>query len=119
MEAEEQINDMENRVVEINASEKNKEKRIKIMVDSLRELCDNIKHTNICIIGVPEGEERKKRPEKMFEEIIAKNFLNVGKEILTQVEEAQKNPIQDKPKEEHNKTHTKQTYKNYIQGKKH
>jgi len=35
--------------------------------DSLRDLWDNIKHTNICITGVPEGEEREKGPEKIFE----------------------------------------------------
>ena len=42
--------------------------------DSLRDLWDNIKHNNIHIIGVPEGEEREKGPEKIFEEIIVKNF---------------------------------------------
>ena len=49
--------------------------------DSLRDLWDNVKCNNICIIGVPEGEEREKGPEKIFEEIILKNFPNVGKEI--------------------------------------
>lgn len=34
--------------------------------ESLRDLGDSIKHTNICIIGVPEGDEREKRPEKIF-----------------------------------------------------
>ena len=38
--------------------------------DSPRDLWDNIKHTNICIIGVPEEEEREKGPKKIFEEII-------------------------------------------------
>ena len=42
--------------------------------DSLRELWDNVKHTNIRIIGVPEGEEREKGTEKISQEIIAKNF---------------------------------------------
>ena len=42
--------------------------------DSLRDLWNNLKHTNIHIIGVPEGEERNKRPEKIFEELIAENF---------------------------------------------
>ena len=37
--------------------------------DSLRDLWDNTKHMNVCIIGVPEGEERDKGPEKIFEEI--------------------------------------------------
>ena len=44
-----------------------------------------MKHSNILIIGVPEGEEREKGPEKIFEEIIVENFPNMGKEITTQV----------------------------------
>ena len=57
--------------------------------DSLRELWDNFKCTSIHIIWVPEGEEREKGPEKTFEEIIVENFPNMGKESLTQVQEAQ------------------------------
>ena len=37
--------------------------------DNLRDLWDNIKCTNIHIRGVPEGEEREKGPEKIFEEV--------------------------------------------------
>ena len=58
-EAEEQINDLQDRMVEITATEQNIEKRMKRNEDSLRDLWDNIKHTDICIKGVPEGEERK------------------------------------------------------------
>ena len=58
--------------------------------DSLRDLWDNIKHINIRIIGVPEGEEREKGPEKIFEEMIAENFPNMGKEIANQVQEGQR-----------------------------
>ena len=65
----------------------------------------------ICITGVPEGEEREKGPKKIFEEIIVENFPNMGKEIPTQVQEAQ-SPIQDKPKEKHAKTHSNQIGKN-------
>ena len=64
-EAEEQISDLEDRSWEITASEQNKEKRMKRNKDRLRDLWDNIKRTNICIIGVPE-EEREKGPEKIF-----------------------------------------------------
>ena len=53
-EAEEQISDLEDRTVEFTAMEENKEKRMKRNEDSLRNLWDNIKHTNIHIIGVPE-----------------------------------------------------------------
>ena len=60
--------------------------------DSLRDLQYNIKHTNIHVIGVPEGEEREKGPEKIFEDIIAENFPNLGKETVIQVQEAQRIP---------------------------
>ena len=79
-------------MVEITAEEQNKEKRMKRIEDNLRDFWDNIKRTNICIIGVPEGEEREKGPKKIFEEIIVKNFPNMGKEIATQVQEAQRVP---------------------------
>jgi len=49
------------KIVEITAMEQNREKKMKRNGDSLRDLWDNIKHTNICIIGAPEGEEREKR----------------------------------------------------------
>ena len=88
-EAEEWISDLEDRMVEFTAVEQNKVKRMKRSEDSLRDLWDNIKHKNIHIIGVPEGEEREKGPEKIFEEIIVENFPNMGKEIATQVQEAQ------------------------------
>ena len=78
--------------------------------DRLRDLWDNIKHTNIHIIGVPERERREKGLEKIFEKIIAENFPNMGKEIVNQVQEAQ-SPRQDKPKKKHNKMHNNQTDK--------
>ena len=80
------------------------EKRMKKSYeDSLRDLWDNIKRTNIHIIGVPEGGEREKGPEKIFEEIIAENFPNMGKKITNQVQEAQRvlgriNPRRNTPR---------------------
>ena len=58
-EAEEWINDLEDKMMEITSTEYSIEKRMKRNEDSLRDLCDNNKHTNICTVGVPEGEERK------------------------------------------------------------
>ena len=60
--------------------------------DSLRDLWDNIKCTNIRIIGVPEEEEQKKGYEKIFEEIIVENFSNMEKEIVNESQEAQRVP---------------------------
>ena len=97
-EAEERISDLEDRMVEFTATEQNKEKRMKRNEDSLRDLWNNIKHTNIRMTGVPEGEEREKGPEKIFEEIIVENFPNMGKEIATQVQEAQRVPYRINPR---------------------
>ena len=58
-EAEQRISDLEDKRVDITTTEQNKEKRMKRIEDSLRDLWDNIKRNNIHIIGVPEGEERK------------------------------------------------------------
>ena len=88
-EAEERISEVEDRLVEITDAEQKREKRLKTNEESLRELWDNVKCTNIHIIGVPEGEEREKETEKIFQEIIAENFPNMGKESLTQIQEAQ------------------------------
>ena len=66
--------------------------------DSLRDLWDNIKCTNIQIIGVQEEEEKKKGYEKIFEEIIVENFPNMKKEIVKQVQEAQRVPYRRHPR---------------------
>ena len=66
--------------------------------DSLRDLWDNIKHTDIRVIGVPEEEEKRKGTEKIFEEIIVENFPNMGKETVNQVQEAQRIPYRIKPR---------------------
>ena len=97
-EAEEQISDLEDKIVEITTAEQNKEKRMKRIEDSIRDLWENIKHMNIRIIGVPEEEEKKKRTEKVFEEIIVENFPNMGKEIINQVQEAQRVPYRINPR---------------------
>ena len=91
-EAEEQISDLEHKIVEITTTEQNKEKRMKTIEDSLRDLWDNIKCTNIRIVGVPEEEEKKKGTEKIFADIIVENFPNMGKEIVNQVQEAHRVP---------------------------
>ena len=78
--------------MEIMDAEQKREKRLKTIEESLRELWDNVKHTNICIIGVPEGEERERGTEKIFQEIIAKNFPHMGKEPGPTVSGARRTP---------------------------
>ena len=85
-------------MVEVTSEEQNRVKRMKRAEDSLRDLWNYIKCTNIQIIGVLEEAERKKGYEKIFEEIIDKNFHNIGKETTTHVQEAQRVPYMINPK---------------------
>ena len=96
-EAEERISELEDKIVEITTAEQNKEKRMKRIEDSLRDLWDNITCTNFRIIGIPE-EEKKKGAKTIFEEIIVENFPNMGKEIVNQVQEAQRVPHRINPR---------------------
>ena len=66
--------------------------------DSHSDLWDNIKCTNIRILGVPEEEETKERYEKIFEEIIVENFPNMEKEVVNQIQEAQRAPYKINPR---------------------
>ena len=77
-------------MVEINSEEQNKVKRRKGAEDSLRDLWDHIKHTNIRIIGVPDEEKKKKGYGKIFEEIIVEIFPRWKRKY--QVQEAQRVP---------------------------
>ena len=60
--------------------EKNEETRIQ-KIERLRNLQDIFKHSNIQIIGVPEGEEEEQKIENLFEQIMKENFPNLAKEI--------------------------------------
>ena len=68
-------------------------------VKSLMNLWDNLKHSNIQIIGGPEGEEQQQEVENLFEQIMKENFLNLVKEIDSQeIQEAQRVPKNLDPK---------------------
>ena len=63
---------------------------------------DNIKHNNICIIGIPEGEEEEQGVENLFEKVMMENFPNLRRESHTnpgitesQARGTQRGPLQD------------------------
>ena len=88
-----------------------KKNRIKRNEDNLRDFWNNVKCTNIQIIGLPEEEDKKKGHEKILEEIMAENFPKMWKEINPE------SPKQDKPKVKHPKTHINQINKDQTQRK--
>ena len=61
------------------------------------DLWDSIECANLCIIGIPEGEGGGKGNENVFEEIMAENFPNLGKETYPGTGSTE-GPKQDKPK---------------------
>ena len=51
-----------------------------------------MKRNKICIVGIPEGEEKEKGTESIFKALMAENFLNLGREMDIQIYEAQRTP---------------------------
>ena len=79
--------------------EKNEATRIQKNEERLRNLWENFKHSNIWIIGVPEGEEHQQEIKNLFEQIMKENFPNLAKEIdFQEIQEAQRVPKNLDPK---------------------
>ena len=74
-------------------AEKKIKKKIQEYEGKIRELSDALKRNNLCVIGIPEEEERGKGAEGVLEEIIAVNFPDLGKEKGIEIQEAQRTPF--------------------------
>ena len=92
-EAEERIGELEDKIMEKEEAEKKRDKKIQEYEGRIREISDVIKRNNICIIGIPGEEERKKDDESVLEETIAENFPDLGKEKGIEIQEAQRTPF--------------------------
>ena len=77
--AEERISDLQDRIMEITQSGRQTESLMKKIESNKRDLWDNIKCANLCIIGISEGEDREKGIENVFEKIMAESFPNLKK----------------------------------------
>ncbi|KAK1345788.1 hypothetical protein QTO34_008252 [Cnephaeus nilssonii] len=85
-EAEDRISELEDQVQKQAQVEQQLEKKIKKQEESLRELRDNMKRSNMRIIGLPEGQEEQQGLENLFEEIMTENFPDMGKIKVTQID---------------------------------
>lgn len=74
-----------------------KKKRMKQGIESLFKLWDTIKNT-IYVLLESQKEEREKVAESLFKEIMAVNFLNLGKDLEIEVHKACKFPKEFNPK---------------------
>ena len=66
-EAKNQVNELEHKKEKDIQSVQQEEKRIQKIKDSVRSLWDNFKCSNICIIEVPEGQEKEQEIGNLFE----------------------------------------------------
>ena len=78
--------------------EQEKEKRLRKNEQVVREPQDNMKHNNICIIGIPERKEEEQGIENLFEKVMMENIPNLMREKGTQIQETQRVPSKRNPK---------------------
>ena len=97
-EAEDRIRELEDKVEKNTQKEQEKEKRLRKNEEGLREIQDNMKRNNICIIGIPEGDEEEQGIENLFEKVKMENFSNLMREKVTQIQETQRVPSKRNPK---------------------
>ena len=94
LEAKERIGELEDKIMEKEEAEKKRDKKkIQEYEGKIRKLSDTLRRNNICIIGIPEEEERGKGAESVLEEIIAENFPDLGKETGIEIQGAQRTPF--------------------------
>ena len=79
-EAENWISKLEDKVEKKHPERARKGKEAQKNEEAIREMQDNMKHNNIRIIGIPEGEEEEQGIEILFEKIMTENFPNLERE---------------------------------------
>ena len=78
--------------------EQEKKKGLRKNEEGLRKMQDNMKHNNIHIVGIPEGEEEEQGIENLFEKVKMENFPNLMREKITQIQKKQRVLIKRNPK---------------------
>ena len=74
------MSDIEHKLMAKRETEEKRDKQLKDHEDRLREINDSLRKKNLPLIGVPEGAKRDRGPDYVFEQIIAENFPNLGRE---------------------------------------
>ena len=97
-EAEDRISELEDKVGKKHPERARKGKRLRKNEEAVREMQDNMKLNNICIIGIPEGVEEEQGIENLFEIVMMENFPNLRREKVTQIQETQRVPNKRNPK---------------------
>ena len=86
------MSDIEDKLMARKEAEEKRDKQLKDHEDRLREINDNLRRKNLHLIRVPESTERNRGTENIFEQIIAENFPNLGRETGIQIQEIERLP---------------------------
>ena len=87
------MSDIEDKLMAKRETEEKRDKQLKDHEDRLREINDSLRKKNLHLIGVPEGAKRDRGPEYVFEQILAENFPNLGRETGIQIQEIERSPL--------------------------
>ena len=91
-EVEERVSDIEDKLMAKRETEENRDRQLKDQEHRFREKNDSLRKKNLHLIGVPEGAERDRGPGYVFEQILAENFPNLGRETGIQIQEIERSP---------------------------
>ena len=91
-EVEERVSDIEDKLMAKRETEEKRDKQLKDHEDRLKEINDSLRKKNLRLIWVPKDAERARGPEYVFEQIIAENFTNLGRETGIQIQEIERSP---------------------------
>ena len=87
------MSDIEDKLMARRETEEKREKQLKDHDHRLREINDSLRRTNLRLIGVPNGAKRDRGPESIFEQIIAENVPNLGRETGIEIQEKERWPL--------------------------
>ena len=92
-EVEEQVSDIEDKLMAKRETEEKRDRQLKDQKDRLREINDSLRKKTLRLIGVPEGVEMDRSPEYVFEQILPENFPNLGRETGIKFQEIERSPL--------------------------
>ena len=92
------IGDTEDRNLEINQNEEERNQRMKNNEREIQELADTIRRGNIRIMGIIEGEEKEQRLESNFRQRVDENFPKPRNELELGIQEVNRTPNYLNPK---------------------
>ena len=86
------MSDIEDKLMAKRETEEKGDRQLKDHEDRLREINDSLRKKNLRVNAVPDGAKRDRGPEYVFEQILAENFPNLGRETGIQIQEIERSP---------------------------